>query len=281
VATAGGWDRGDTSIHRFDIVGRRRTDYRASGEVPGELLNQFSLSEHAGVLRAATTSSFGRDSESHVTVLATRSGRLQKVGQVSGLGRGERIYAVRFIEDRGYVVTFRQTDPLFTLDLADPAHPRVRGELKILGYSAYLHPIGEHELLGIGQDATPEGLRQGTQLSRFDVSDPAAPRLLRRVSLGEFSSSEAEYDHHAFLWWAPKRLAVVPFTDGSGSGGMAVAFRVDGANGIAEAGRPHEERAVLRTLVVANRVFTLTEGGLHAYDLDTLAAGPFVSFGSN
>jgi hypothetical protein len=281
VATAGGWDREDTSIHRFDIAGPRDTDYRASGEVPGELLNQFSLSEHGGVLRAATTSSFGRDSESHVTVLATRSGRLEKVGQVSGLGRGERIYAVRFIEDRGYVVTFRQTDPLFTLDLADPAHPRVRGELKILGYSAYLHPIGEHELLGIGQDATPEGLRQGTQLSLFDVSDPAAPLLWRRASLGELTSSEAEYDHHAFLWWAPKRLAVVPFTDGRGSGGLAVALRVDRANGITEAGRPREERAVLRTLVVANRLFTLTAGGLHAYDLDTLAPGPFVSFGSN
>ena len=125
------------------------------------------------------------------------------------------------------------------------------------------------------------GCVQGTQLSLFDVSDPAAPLLRNRVSLGDLTSSEAEYDHHAFLWWAPKRLAVVPFTDGSGSGGMAVAFRVDGANGITEAGRPHEERAVLRTLVVANRLFTLTKGGLHAYDLDTLAPGPFVSFGSN
>ena len=283
VATSGGWDRADTSIHRFDIAGPQSTSYRASGEVPGELLNQFSLSERAGVLRAATTTSSGSGSESHVTVLETRAGRLEKIGQVSGLGRGERIYAVRFIEDRGYVVTFRQTDPLFTLDLADPAHPRVRGELKIAGYSAYLHPVGEHELLGIGQDASAEGLRQGTQLSLFDVADPAAPRLLHRVSLGELSSSEAEYDHHAFLWWAPKQLAVVPFTDGSVSGpaGMAVAFRVDRANGIAEAGRPREESAVLRTLVVAGRLFTLSDAGLHAYDLDALAAGPFTAFRSN
>jgi hypothetical protein len=281
VATAGGWDRGDTSIHRFDLAGPQRTDYRASGEVPGELLNQFSLSEHAGVLRAATTSSSGRDSESHVTVLQTRSGRLEKIGQVSGLGRGERIYAVRFIEDRGYVVTFRQTDPLYTLDLADPAHPRVRGELKILGYSAYLHPVGAHELLGIGQDAGPDGLRQGLQLSLFDVADPAAPQLLHRVSLGEFTSSEAEYDHHAFLWWAPKQLAVVPFADATGSGGMAVGFRVDRANGIAEAGRPREGSPVLRTLVVAGRLFTLTDAGLHAYDLDTLAPGPFTAFRSH
>ena len=176
VATAGGWDRADTSIHRFDVSGPRRTDYRASGEVPGELLNQFSLSEHSGMLRAATTSTAESESQSYVTVLATKRGRLEKAGQVGGLGRGERIYAVRFIGDRGYVVTFRETDPLYTLDLADPARPRVTGELKILGYSAYLHPVGEHELLGVGQDATPEGRRLGTQLSLFDVSDPAAPR---------------------------------------------------------------------------------------------------------
>ncbi len=282
VATAGGWESGDTSVHRFDLAGPQRTDYRASGQVPGELLNQFSLSEHKGVLRAATTSTGGSESESYVTVLEPRSGRLVKVGQVGGLGRGERIYAVRFIEDRGYVVTFRQTDPLYTLDLADPAHPRVRGELKILGYSAYLHPTGAHELLGIGQDATPEGFRQGTQLSLFDVSDPAEPKLLHRAGLGESTSSEAEYDHHAFLWWAPKRLAVVPISDYAPGQppGLAVGFRVEAGKGIVEAGRAREDAAVLRTLVVGGRLFTLTEKGLHAYDLDTLAAGPFLAFAS-
>ena len=157
VATNGGWEREDTSIHRFDLDGADRTVYRASGQVPGDLLNQFSMSEYKGVLRVATTDSSGAKSQSLVTALQTRSGRLAKIGQVGGLGEGERIYAVRFIEDRGYVVTFRQIDPLFTLDLADPTHPRVRGELKIAGYSAYLHPVGPHRLLGVGQDATPQG----------------------------------------------------------------------------------------------------------------------------
>ena len=282
VATNGGWERDDTSIHRFDIAGAERTatEYRASGQVPGDLLNQFSLSEHNGVLRAATTEDSGRGTPSHVTVLETRSGRLEKIGQVSGLGQGERIYAVRFIGDRGYVVTFRETDPLYTLDLADPAHPRVRGELKILGYSSYLHPVGEHELVGIGQDATAEGIRQGTQLSLFDVADPANPRLLHKVALGLSSSSEAEYDHHAFLWWAPTRLAVVPISDFSGEDGstQAVGFTVDRGTGIREAGRSREGGAVLRTLVVGGRLFTLTEERLRAHDLGTLAAGPFAPF---
>jgi hypothetical protein len=279
VATNGGWQADDTTIHRFGLAGPRQTDYRASGQVPGELLDQFSLSEDKGVLRAATTEGFGSDAQSHVTVLQTRAGRLEKIGQVSGLGRGERIYAVRFIGDRGYVVTFRQVDPLFTLDLADPAHPRVRGELKIAGYSAYLHPVGDHELLGIGQDASAEGARQGTQLSLFDVSDPASPALLHKQTLGELTSSEAEYDHHAFLWWAPLRLAVIPVTDFAGDDALtqAIGFRVDRA-GIAETGRTREDDSVLRTLVVGGRLFTLTERGLRAHDLGTLAPGPFVPF---
>ena len=214
------------------------------------------------MLRAATTSTAGNESQSYVTVLATQGGRLEKAGQVGGLGRGERIYAVRFIGDRGYVVTFRQTDPLYTLDLADPAHPRVTGELKILGYSAYLHPVGEHELLGVGQDATPEGVQLGTQVSLFDVSDPAAPRLLHRAGLGGSTSSDVEFDHHAFLWWAPKRLAVVPVSDcerrarrrRSRSGSTAPPAS-------ASAGRTVERADVLRTLVVGGRLFTLTARG--------------------
>jgi uncharacterized secreted protein with C-terminal beta-propeller domain len=276
VAINGGWLRNDTSIHRFDVAGADRTDYRASGQVPGDLLNQFSMSEYKGVLRVATTDSSGSRSHSLVTALRPRSGRLEKIGQVGGLGEGERIYAVRFIEDRGYVVTFRQIDPLFTLDLTDPTHPRVRGELKIAGYSAYLHPVGDHELLGIGQDATPEGRQAGTQLSLFDVADPAAPRLLSKVKLGQFSSSEAEYDHHAFLWWEPLRLAVIPVSDDEGTT-EAVGFKV-ARGGIAEAGRTHEDGYVLRTLIVGGRLFTLSDDGLSAYDPVTLAPGPVARF---
>ena len=123
-----------------------------------------------------------------------------QAGRIGELGKGERVYAVRFVGDVGYVVTFRQIDPLYTVDLADPERPRVLGELKIAGYSAYLHPIGEDLLLGIGQNADAEGRRLGTQLSIFDVSNLRRPQLLHHEALGA-GWSEAENDHHAFLFW--------------------------------------------------------------------------------
>ena len=120
--------------------------------MPGRLLDQYSMSEHDGRLRLATTTSPSPGvrgpggewrSESAVHVLAERGGRLTEIGKVGGLGKGERIYSVRFIGPTGYVVTFRQIDPLYVIDLRDPSRPAVTGELKITGYSAYLHPTAD------------------------------------------------------------------------------------------------------------------------------------------
>jgi len=239
-----------TAVHRFDTARPGVTEYRSSGTVRGTLLNQFSLSEHRGVLRAATTEwplwwnggpAGATESESAVTTLTERDGRLVQTGRVGGLGRGERIYAVRFIDDVGYVVTFRQTDPLYTLDLADPARPRVLGELKILGYSAYLHPVGEDLLLGVGQDATEQGMQTGAQVSLFDVSDLRRPVRLHQAPLGARGArAGVEDDHRAFLHWPAARLVVLPMRDWSGGGEPftgAVGLRVGRAEGLREAGR--------------------------------------------
>ena len=169
-----------TDIHRFDISDPKAAEYEMSGHVDGELVDQFAMDEHEGNLRVATTTGSAwetgaGESESHVVVLAPNGDTLAPIGQVGGLGRGETIQSVRFIGSVGYVVTFEQTDPLYTLDLSDAANPRVAGELKILGFSAYLHPVGEGKLLGVGQDATEEGRQLGTQVALFDVSDPANP----------------------------------------------------------------------------------------------------------
>jgi hypothetical protein len=188
-----------TRLHLFSLAPTGAT-YLASGEVPGNVLNQFSMDLWDGSLRVATTTENWNTggSESQVTVLQQRGDRLETVGAVGGLGKGERIYSVRFVGDRGYVVTFRQVDPLYTLDLTDPANPTVQGELKITGYSAYLHPFGDHRIIGVGQEATPEGQRVGVQVSLFDTSDPANPRRLSQVVLPQ-SDTEAEWDHHAIL----------------------------------------------------------------------------------
>jgi hypothetical protein len=206
-----------TEVHKFDTSAPGRPRYAASGSVDGLLLNQYSLSEHEGRLRVATTLDPGAGtccdqasrSESAVSVLAQRGNRLTQVGRVGGLGKGERIYAVRFLGPVGYVVTFRQTDPLYTLDLSDPTRPREVGALEITGYSAYLHSSGEGTLLGVGQEATPEGRQLGTQVSLFDVGDPARPRRIAQHHLRS-GQSEVEFDPHAFLYWPASGLIVVP-----------------------------------------------------------------------
>jgi Beta propeller domain len=239
-----------TDIHRFDITDPSRATYDMSGHVEGMLLNQFALDEHEGHLRVAITTGDPSDegageSESHVVALAPTDGGLAEVGRVSGLGRGESIYAVRFMGDVGYVVTFEQTDPLYTIDLADPTAPRMAGELEMLGYSAYLHPIGEGRLIGIGQDATAEGGTLGTQVALFDVRDPAAPTRVAQATLPG-GSSNAEWEHRAFLWWPETRLVAFPVSSYEGDQRFdgLVGFQVDAEAGtITEVGRVSHEVA--------------------------------------
>ncbi len=277
-----------TQIHVFDVTSPSRTTYRASGSVPGTLLSQWSLSERGGILRVASTTRplwWGgpqSESETVVTTLAEHGAGLVQLGRVGGLGRGERVYAVRFTGDVGYVVTFREVDPLYTIDLSSPARPVVRGELKIRGYSAYLHPVAEGRLLGIGQDATDEGRVVGVQASLFDVSDLRQPRRLDAVSLGR-SWSLAEHDHHAFLWWPRSRLAVIPVSTADAlpfSG--ALGLRVTGGR-LSVAGRvahPSEPLAapVLRALVVGQRLYTVSELGVQASSLATFRDLGFARF---
>ena len=267
-----------TEIHKFDISSPVKTHYRGTGTVSGYLLSQWSLSEHRGVLRVVSTESpawwgAGGETESFLTTLRQSGGALVQAGRIGGLGKGERVYAVRFVGDTGYVVTFRQIDPLYTLDLALPERPRVLGELKIPGYSAYLHPIGDDLLLGVGQDANEEGRPLGTQLSIFDVSDLRKPTRLHTRHLGQ-GWSEAEHDHHAFLFWPRTGLVMIPFEQN------ALGFRVGRSRGIEPAGRVEHDRTtpIRRSLVVRDGVLTVSDDGVKASSLATLAERGFVSF---
>ncbi len=269
-----------TAIHAFALGGQAGTRYVASGEVPGTLLNQFSMSEHAGVLRVAVTEGWmGDDSRSSVHLLRRDRDTLVELGAVGDLGPTERIYAVRFLGDRGYVVTFRQTDPLYVLDLSDPTAPRLTGELKIPGYSAYLHPLAGERLLGVGQAADDTGRVQGAQVSLFDVADPTAPRQVAVLPLGGWT--EVEVDHLAFLWWPSAAepssgTAVVPvqvFDGGQFQGAVVVGV---GADGLAERGRlthpgAAEWGGIRRSLVVSGRLVTVSAGGVLVSELSSLA----------
>jgi hypothetical protein len=211
---------------------------------------------------------------------------------VDGLGDTEQIYSVRFMGEVGYVVTFRQTDPLYVIDLSDPAAPEMVGELKIPGYSAYLHPLGDGLLMGVGQDATEDGRVEGTQISIFDVSDPSEPRRLDTFTLDSGSNSEIEYDHHAFLY--RDGLAVIPvqqywWDEESDSVFMgAIALRVGEDGDLAKAGEivhpggdddNWDWRAqIRRSLVVGHSVYTVSSKGMMKSDLDTLDQEAWLDF---
>ena len=286
-----------TRIHKFDISDPSRAVYRGSGVVPGFLLNQFSLSEFEGYLRVATTleppfTTAGQGaSKSSVFVMKERAGRLVVAGTIGNLGVGERIYAVRFLGSKGYIVTFRQIDPLFVIDLRVPSRPRLAGKLKVPGYSGYLHPIGEDLLLGIGQEADSNGRVKGLKVSMFNVADPTHPRQLDSLTAGTYGESEAVTDHHAFLYWEPTRLVVLPvvLTDENYTqaftGALAVHMSRSGALGtsvrISHSGRPNTENAdiyIHRSLVIGSRLLTISGAGVLLSDLETLHSRSWVPF---
>ncbi|MFH1841073.1 MAG: beta-propeller domain-containing protein [Candidatus Shapirobacteria bacterium] len=169
----------------------------AAGSVPGQLLNQFALDEYQNYLRVATTVG---NNANDVYVLDQK---LKIAGQIVNLGLTERIYAVRFINDKGYLVTFRQTDPFYVLDLSDPAKPVKKGELKIPGYSGYLHPLAKNLILGIGKEGNE------VKVSLFDVSSSADPLELDKYLLQEYDT-EILQTHHAFLQDEKHQIFFVP-----------------------------------------------------------------------
>ena len=183
----------------------------ATGTVPGTLLNQFSLDEYNGSLRVATTvaGNFGMfwgmgTSVNDVYVLDSN---LQIVGSIQGLGLTESIYSARFIGDKGYLVTYLQTDPLYVLDLSDPQNPQLKGELNITGSSSYLHPISEDRILGIGEE------NDRVKIALFDVSDPENPAELDKYMLNDYWSDVLN-THHAFLLDSEHEIFFMPGSNG-------------------------------------------------------------------
>ncbi|WP_171906634.1 beta-propeller domain-containing protein [Jiangella alba] len=274
-----------TGIHAFDITGNVPARYLASGEVEGRILGRYAMSEHEGVLRVATTidgwNGTTDTSESVLYTLEEGDGELVQLGQVGGLGKGEQIYAVRYFGDTGYVVTFRQVDPLYVLDLSDPAAPAVTGELKITGYSAYLHDAGDDRLLGVGQETTENGMAVGAQISLFDVADPTAPAKLDGHVVPN-AWSQTEWDPQAFLFWPETRQVVVPMETGTGPSALIV--RLDG-DAVTEQGQitrtesPRDGWAWLRrTVIVGDTLYTVWQDGVQANGLADLEPRGWAGF---
>lgn len=200
-----------STIYRFNLDAL--LSYEGVGAVYGHTLNQFALSEHENILRIATTQSENGTTNNTLYTLEPKNGLLEIQGLLSGLGKeGETIKSVRFMGDKGYIVTYRTTDPLYTLDLSDATNPKKVGELHVDGYSAYLHPIGQEYLLGIGQDADASGRRQGVKIELFDIQDFANPRSLSALTLGENTHSELDYNHKALAYRASDHLFAFPIS---------------------------------------------------------------------
>jgi len=298
-------EREKTIIHKISLEQGKIT-HQAQGAVPGLVLNQFSMDEKDGYFRVATTksrqwSSFAGEEEESSTNVFVLDKNLALTGRVTGLAPGEQIYSVRFLGQRAYLVTFKQMDPLFTIDLSDPRNPRVLGALKIPGFSNYLHPYDENTLIGIGKETKENSsggfITQGLKISLFDVSDVSHPQELAKYVLNYTNSdSIALYDHKAFLFSREKNLLAIPASYSSSFNSIlgryqtfsgALVFdlsrdqirlrgEVDHSNGQDSkrdfwGGINYYDNSVRRCLYIGDSLYTLSNNYLKINDLADLA----------
>lgn len=263
-----------TRLYAFDL-----TDgvcYKGSAKVQGTVLNQFSMDAYNGYYRIATTAQDG----SIVTVL---NRDLETVGVLSGIAKGEQIYAARFLGNTAYLVTFYQTDPLFVVDLRNPEAPEIKGELKIPGFSNYLHPYGEGLLIGVGQDGTDARATNQVKISLFDVSDKENPKEISKLVYGEsggYAYSAAQRDHKAYLTFSDSGAFAVPICEYNNRGtNTAYASAVTVENGelkITNTYTPESMQSgntysaysseIRRVTYSGDTVYTLSDAGLTAFD---------------
>jgi uncharacterized secreted protein with C-terminal beta-propeller domain len=269
-----------TDLHRFDIHRPGTPRYLGSGTVPGYVDDSYSMSEYAGTLRVVT-------SAAATSVYVLDADTLRKLGSVGDLGRNERLHAVRFLGPLAYLVTYESVDPLFVIDLHDPAHPRRAGELTVTGYSDYLHPTDDGRLLGVGESVNQEQRVTGLQVSLFDVSRADDPTRLDRVTRSH-TPSETPIDPHAFLYWPDTRTAVIPIDSWEPSqSGAAVVLHV-GRDGLRVEGTirnpgvtaldGYTGGGIERTLVIGDRLWTMSAAGLLVSDLHSLDRRGWVGF---
>ncbi|HSP22121.1 MAG TPA: beta-propeller domain-containing protein [Planococcus sp. (in: firmicutes)] len=284
----------NTEIYKFALE-ETAVQFLASSEVAGSLLNQFSMDEHNGYFRIATTEGFAwninEPSKNHLFIL---DAGMKQVGAVEDLAKGERIYSARFIGDKAYMVTFKETDPLFVIDVSAPSAPKVLGELKIPGFSNYLHPLDENHLIGFGadtklepvKDGEPRVVTGGMKISLFDISDFSNPKEKdNEIIGGPGTHSQLQYDHKALFIHPEKSLYGFPLamyseTDGKyvefeGEGAMIYNITPDGiteaANLISQSDMQYEDwaKSVQRILYSGDNLYTVANSEVKSYNLET------------
>jgi uncharacterized secreted protein with C-terminal beta-propeller domain len=283
-----------TSIYRFALDDGHVT-FSARGEVPGTVANQFAMDEKDGTFRVATTTTSYETwtTTNNVYVL---NADMAIMGRLEGLAPGERIFSTRFIGDRCYLVTFRMVDPLFVISLADPAAPAVLGQLKIPGFSDYLHPYDDNHILGFGKDAV-DGLYQGMKIACFDVTDVANPIQQHAVVIGDRGTqSEVLYNHKALLFDKAKNLLAFPITvaqipnktadtppwtygDVTFQGAHVYDFTLENGFVLRKAithqtaeqyGMYYYEPDIRRLLYIEQNLYSISEGKIMVHDLGTM-----------
>jgi hypothetical protein len=213
-----GGDDGVSHLYAFDLDGRATT-YAASGEVDGTIADRWAMDEVDGVLRVAVGPTGETGNFNSVVTFRQDGDDLVEAGRVDQLGVNEQIRSMRWFDGLAIMVTFRQVDPLYAIDLTDPDEPRLMGQLKIPGFSAYLHPLGSHRLLGLGEGPTPDGKSWGAQAGLFNVTDLTDPRQLDVVSYGRNSQAMATLDPRQ-LTWLPAERKVLTVVSDYGRGGQ-------------------------------------------------------------
>lgn len=279
-----------TEIYKFNLNNANCT-FAKAGDVPGSVLNQFSMDECNGYFRIATTDSTSWNSESNTNNLYVLNENLETIGKIEGLAKGERIYSVRFMGNRAYMVTFVETDPLFVIDLSNPTTPTVLGELKIPGYSKYLHPYDETHLIGIGEDTDVVNygygdrvVTNGMKMAMFDVTDPNNPQELYNVKIGEKGTySELLYNHKALLFSKEKNIIAFPISitendykvtfQGAIVYGVSLEkgfeLKTKISNSATDYDRYYSRNRVERIIYIKDTLFTLSNGLIKAVDLNT------------
>ncbi|WP_165821239.1 beta-propeller domain-containing protein [Nocardioides gansuensis] len=217
----GGDDDGETELFAYALDGVATT-LVASGEVEGTVRDRWAMDFAGDALRVAVGPSQATGDFNSVVTLREEGAELVEAGRVDDLGKGEEIKSVRWFDDLALVVTFRQTDPLYAIDLADADDPELMGELKIPGFSEYLHPLGERRLIGMGQDASLRGITRGAQAALFDVTDLTEPRRLDTVTYARGSWAGAGTDPRQFTWLPERRTALTVITHGWRTGYVSV-----------------------------------------------------------